>query len=121
MELDAARRQLAGARAAEATAAEGEAALQAALLAETGQKAPEAFANWLPAAKTSLAQAGALRAMAADRLDRAREAAARASLAERAIVEEAARRRAADRAARLARDQAAMDDLPLPSVRPPLA
>jgi hypothetical protein len=117
---DAARLGLAEARGAEATAAARASDVDCALAREAAGVAPADYAAWLPAAR-------AARETAARRLTRAEaaSAAAREALAARQVEAEAlavllAARRAAQRKARLAAEQRALDDWRAPArLRPP--
>jgi chromosome segregation ATPase len=121
IELDAARRRLGEALAQESQAAEAQQRAEAMRESERAGATPEAYAAWLPAVQSRVAQLAARRDAIAAGILPLRDAVAAASRAENAVAEEAARLRRQARAEQLERMQARLDDLPRGALRPPPA
>jgi hypothetical protein len=111
MELDQARNRLGQALQAERQAAVGETQALAILAAEVAGGPAGDYAAWLPAGLSRLAQASQTRLSAHAALAPALEAVARAEIGKRMVAAEAARCASLRRTARLARDQAWLEDL----------
>jgi hypothetical protein len=111
MERDAAQRALADAQAARRVAEATERRVQAALQAEAEAASPVDYAAWLPAARCARLGADAALRRAEAESEAARRALVSARAAAESVATLLASRRHAARRARLAAQQAMLDDL----------